>query len=87
MLATSYGRAPARRQSYSDPRLTSAAPTVAALLPAMERALPRPVTPYYPMINDSLAAELSAAITGIRSPAEALRRAQALVDHLMKEVS
>ena len=87
MLAVSYGRAPARRQSYADPRLIAAAPAVAALLPAMERALPRPVTPYYPMIDDALAAELSAAITGIRSPAEALQRAQALVDHLMKEVS
>jgi multiple sugar transport system substrate-binding protein len=87
MLATSYGRAPARRQSYSDPRLGAAAPAVATLLPAMERALPRPVTPYYPMLDDALAAELSAAITGIRSPAEALQRAQTMVDHLMKEVS
>ncbi len=87
MLAVSYGRAPARRSSYSDPRLVAAAPGVAALLPAVERALPRPVTPYYPMIDDALAAELSAAITGIRSPAEALGRAQAHVDHLMREVS
>jgi len=87
MLATQYGRLPALRRAYDDPRLVAAAPTVAALLPAAEHALPRPVTPYYPMIDDSLAAELSAAITGIRSPAEALARAQAQVDHLMRKVS
>jgi multiple sugar transport system substrate-binding protein len=87
MLATQYGRLPSRRKTYDDPHLAAAAPMVAALLPAVERALPRPVTPYYPMINDALAAELSAAITGIRSPAEALARAQAQVDHLVREVS
>jgi multiple sugar transport system substrate-binding protein len=87
VLATQYGRLPALRQSYDDPRLAAAAPAVAALLPAVERALPRPVTPYYPMIADVLAAEFSAAVTGIRSPAEALARAQAQVDHLMREVS
>lgn len=38
----------------------------------------------YPMIDGMLAAEFSAAITGVRSPAEALRRAQAEVDHLMR---
>ena len=40
------------------------------------------MTPYYPLISDTLQAELSAAITGIRAPAEALRRAQAQIDHL-----
>jgi len=87
VLATQYGRLPALRQSYDDPRLVAAAPAVAALLPAVERALPRPVTPYYPMIEDVLAAEFSAAVTGIRSPAEALARAEAQVEHLMREVS
>ena len=42
------------------------------------------MTAYYPMIDGTLAAEFSAAITGVRSPAEALRRAQAEVDHLMR---
>jgi multiple sugar transport system substrate-binding protein len=86
-LATHYGRLPALRQTYDDPRLAAAAPTIAALLPAVERALPRPVTPYYPMIDDVLAAEFSAAITGIRSPEEAIARAAAQVDHLMREAS
>jgi multiple sugar transport system substrate-binding protein len=87
MLAADYGRLPARRKSYEDPRLVAAAPLLASLLPAVERARPRPLTPYYPMINDALAAELSAAITGIRSPAQALGRAQAQIDRLAREVS
>jgi len=68
-------------------RLVTGAPAIAALLPVAERALPRPVTPYYPMINDPLAAEISAVITGIRSPREALARAQAQIDRLAREVS
>lgn len=81
-LAVAYGRNPPRRAAYDDPRLLSGAPFIARLRPMLERARPRPVTPYYPMIADTLAAELSAAITGVRAAGEALRRAQALVNHL-----
>lgn len=87
MLAVDYGRNPARRMTYLDPRVLHGAATIRALLPVVEQARPRPVTPYYPMIADTLAAEFSAALTGIRSPAEALRRAQAHADHLMEELT
>lgn len=83
-LALAYGRAPARRAAYADPRLAAGAPAIAALLPMIERARPRPMTPYYPMISDTLQAELSAAITGVRRPAAALARAQAIIDHLTR---
>ena len=56
---------------------------MALLLPLLERARPRPVTPYYGMISDSLQGEFSAAISGIRSPEEALQRAQSQVDRVM----
>lgn len=81
-MALAYGRNPPRRAPYDDPRLTTGAPQIASLRPVVEAARPRPVTPYYSMISDALQSELSAAITGIRAPAEALRRAQALVDHI-----
>lgn len=84
-IALAYGRNPPRAAVYRDPRLLAGAPAIAGLLPLVERAEPRPVTAYYPMIGDTLAAEFSAAVTGVRSPAEALRRAQAEADHLMRE--
>jgi multiple sugar transport system substrate-binding protein len=53
------------------------------LLPMFERARPRPLTPFYTMISDTLQGEFSAALSGIRTPGEALKRAQALVDHIV----
>lgn len=85
MLALAYGRLPARRASYDHPALVEGAPMIAALLPAAERAKPRPVTPYYPMFSDTLAAEMSAAINGVRSVAASLGRAQRLLDHLVDQ--
>jgi multiple sugar transport system substrate-binding protein len=81
-MAIAYGRNPPRRAPYLDQRLVAGAPIQASLLPIIELARPRPLTPYYPAISDTLQSELSAAITGVRPPGEALRRAQALVDHL-----
>jgi len=80
VLALAYGRNPARRASYDDPRLREGAPFVAGLLPIVERARARPVTPYYMLVADALQGELSAAVSGLRPPAEALRRAQAQAD-------
>ncbi len=80
VLALAYGRNPARRASYDDPRLRERAPFIAGLLPFVERARARPVTPYYMLVADALQGELSAALSGLRTPAEALRRAQAQAD-------
>jgi multiple sugar transport system substrate-binding protein len=82
-LALAYGRSPAHRAVYADPRLVAGAPFLASLEPMIRAARPRPVTPYYGMISDILQGELSAAVVGLRSPEESLRRAQALVDHVM----
>jgi multiple sugar transport system substrate-binding protein len=79
-LAAAYGRSPARRDAYADPALEKTAPLIASLYPAFERAKPRPTTPYYMMLSDVLQGEFSAAITGVRSPRDALDRAQFLVD-------
>lgn len=82
-LALAYGRNPARRAVYDDPALQAGAPQMVELLPMLERARPRPVTPYYGMLTDVLQGEFSAAITGLRSPEDALRRAQAQADRVM----
>ena len=81
-LALRYSRIPARRAAYEDARVQQEAPFIAALLPVVLAARPRPVTPYYALASDSIQGELSAAIAGLRPPAEALSRAQRIVDHL-----
>ena len=81
-LALRYSRIPARRAVYDDPRVQQQAPFIAALLPVALAARPRPVTPYYALTSDSIQGELSAAVVGLRSPADALARAQATVDRL-----
>jgi multiple sugar transport system substrate-binding protein len=78
-LARAYGRNPARRAAYDDPRLRAADPFIAGLLPHLDRARPRPLSPYYMLAADAVQGELSAALAGLRSPAEALRRADAQV--------
>lgn len=82
-LALHYGRNPPRRAAYDDARLREAVPFIAQLRTLVEAARPRPVTPYYTLISDVLQGEFSAAVSGLRPPAEALARAQARVDHLM----
>jgi len=83
LLARAYGRNPARRATYLDPALLEEAPHIAGLLPMLEGARPRPVTPYYGMVSDILQSELSAAVSGVRPAAEALSRAQVQVDRVM----
>ena len=83
-LALRYSRIPARRAVYGDDRVRAQAPFIAALLPVALAARPRPVTPYYALASDSIQGELSAAVAGIRPPAEALARAQQIVDHLQE---
>lgn len=84
-LALAYSRNPARRAAYDDPRLRQGAPFIAALLPAARSARPRPISAYYDLVADGLQGELSAAVVGLRSPEEALRRAQRQIDHLSRE--
>jgi multiple sugar transport system substrate-binding protein len=82
-MAVQYARNPPRAAAYEDPRLAREAPFIASLLPVLLHARPRPVTPFYGMLTEILQSELSAAVSGLRMPAEALARAQVLADHVM----
>ncbi|MCC6997190.1 MAG: ABC transporter substrate-binding protein [Deltaproteobacteria bacterium] len=83
LMATAYARNPARRALYADPRLRAQAPFIADLLPLVEAARPRPPTPYYNLLADTLQGELSGAVIGLRSPGRALSRSQQQIDHLL----
>jgi len=84
-LALAYGRNPPRRSAYQSPELREHAPHISQLYSILERARPRPVTPYYNLLSDVLQSEFSAAIAGIRSPESALRRAQRQIDRIVSE--
>jgi multiple sugar transport system substrate-binding protein len=84
VLALHYARNPPRRSAYESQALREGAPFIASLLPHIESARPRPVTPWYMLVSDVLQGEFSAAIAGLRSPEAALSRAQKLADHLME---
>ncbi len=83
VMAVDYGRNPPRRAAYEHPRVAGEAPFIAELLPAVQAARPRPVSPWYMLVSDVLQGEFSAAVSGIRPPEVALERAQDLSDHLM----
>jgi multiple sugar transport system substrate-binding protein len=84
VLALHYARNPPRRGVYDLPALREQSPFIAELRPILERARPRPVTPWYTLVSDVLQGEFSAAITGLREPGASLARAQKLSDHLME---
>ncbi len=84
VLAVHYARNPPRRSVYELAELKERSPFIASLLPMIERARPRPVTPWYVLVSDVLQGEFSAAIAGLRPPEVALSRAQKLSDHLME---
>jgi multiple sugar transport system substrate-binding protein len=81
ILAREYGRNPPRRAVYQDPQFAERS-LFPALYPMLERARARPVTPYYNLLSDALQSEFSAAIVGVRSPEQALERAQQQIDRI-----
>jgi multiple sugar transport system substrate-binding protein len=82
-MAVAYARTPPRVAPYDDARLRARAPFIASLAPMVRTARPRPVTPWYARLTDVLQSEMSAAVAGVRSPEEALSRAQALADRII----
>ena len=67
---------PSRRSLYQSQQLADALPLpVAETLRALDRAVPRPVTPVYSELSELLQVRLHRALTGQQAPGEALRDA------------
>jgi multiple sugar transport system substrate-binding protein len=75
-LSLSLGYKPTRRTLYRDPQLLQGQPWLSDMYPVFRDARPRPVTPYYLMLSQVWQAELSAALVGLKTPAEALASAR-----------
>ncbi len=82
-LALDVGYKPTRKSLYRDPDLLRKQPLMRDLYTVFMTARPRPVTPYYMMITQVLQPEFSAAITGIKTPAQALGSAQKQIEHIL----
>ncbi|MGH7278371.1 MAG: extracellular solute-binding protein, partial [Candidatus Rokuibacteriota bacterium] len=59
----------------------------AALLAIFRGARPRPVTPWYQTLSVTLQPELSAAVTGVKSPARALDDARLRLEYFLAGVA
>jgi multiple sugar transport system substrate-binding protein len=83
-LAIAYGFQPSRVALYRDPELLAAQPFLGTLERIFAAARPRPVTPQYVRVSQVLQAELSAAVSGLRTADEALSRAQRGVEEILR---
>ena len=84
ILALTVGYKPTRKSLYKDKDLIREQPFIAGLYDVFMKARPRPVTPYYMMITQVMQPEFSAALTGIKTPEEALASAHKQIGHIMK---
>jgi multiple sugar transport system substrate-binding protein len=73
-LALETGRAPTRKSVYGDPEIRSRMSHLVDFLPAFEKAVPRPLSPVYPMMSEELQRFFSKAISDPGSDLPALAR-------------
>lgn len=85
-LCRESGYAPALKQAYQDPELLAANPFLSELEPLLSRAVARPSLPRYAQISDVLQRHLTAALTGLAAPRDALREAARQTRLILGEV-
>jgi multiple sugar transport system substrate-binding protein len=85
-LTRTVGYRPSRRSLYSDAALVRDIPTLPALLPILDRARPRPVTPLYLSLSQILQSELSAVVAGVKEVEPALQDAQREMEFVLREL-
>ena len=83
-ISATRGNPPVRFSVFTDPELTSQAkyrhfPT---LMEAINFSTPRPRHPKWPEIENAFGIELSKAVAGTESPADALKNAQSAVEKI-----
>ena len=69
--------APVLESIYTDPALVKQYPYLPTLLTAIQNAVPRPVTPFYPAVTTAIQENSYAAIKGEKTPEQAVKDMQA----------
>jgi multiple sugar transport system substrate-binding protein len=75
--ASKFSTPPTLTATYEDPAVTKALPFAAELKQAVAQAKPRPVSPVYPQISQAIYKNVNEALSGRKSPKDALEQAQA----------
>jgi multiple sugar transport system substrate-binding protein len=75
MYAAKYSIAPVLNATYDDPAVQKALPFAQELRQAVTQAKSRPVSPVYPQISQAIYKNVNAALSGQKSPADALKAA------------
>jgi multiple sugar transport system substrate-binding protein len=82
-IAESAALWPTRMRLYEEADLVARQPVMPAILALAQAARPRPVTPYYLVLSTSLQPELSAALVGVKTPAQSVRDARQRLAYLL----
>jgi multiple sugar transport system substrate-binding protein len=82
-IAESAALWPTRMRLYEDAGLIARQPAMPAILALALAARPRPVTPYYLVLSTSLQPELSAALVGVKTPAQSVRDTRQRLAYLL----
>jgi trehalose/maltose transport system substrate-binding protein len=82
-LTRRVGYRPSRPSLYRDPDLVETNPILPRLLPILQSAHPRPITPLYQAVSQTLQAKLSAVVAGIENVDQALSQAQSELEFIL----
>jgi multiple sugar transport system substrate-binding protein len=82
-IAASAALWPTRMRLYDDPDLVARQPAMPAIFALALTGRPRPVTPYYLMLSTSVQPELSAALVGVKTPAQSVSDTRRRLDYLL----
>jgi multiple sugar transport system substrate-binding protein len=86
-LAITIGYKPTRRSLYRDNDLLKEQPFIVGLYNVFLHARPRPVSPYYMAMTQIMQPEFSAAISGIKTPEQALQTIQDGFEKILKDIN
>lgn len=81
------GSAPTLKALYEDEEVKNARPLFAnpEFVETLDNAVPRPVTPIYPVVSDIMQIELSKVLTGDQTAEETVQNMQAKIEEAMQE--
>jgi len=79
-LTADFSQASPLKGTYDQPEVKKAIPFSDDLRQALEQARPRPVSPVYPQISQAIYKNVNQALTGQKSPEDAMKQAQSDIE-------